>query len=148
MKKFLILILLTTILLLSSCSREPEPINFGVDQCELCRMTISDSKFGAEIVTKKGKIYKFDAAECMLNYIGIDKIKYGDVAGFYVIDVLRPGELKDAATCYYLISENFPSPMGANLSAYSNQEDVISQQKRHGGEVRSWDELQKHFKIK
>ena len=32
-------------------------------------MTIVDKLHAAEIVTKKGKVYKFDATECMINYI-------------------------------------------------------------------------------
>lgn len=131
-----------------SCSTEPEPINFGTDQCELCRMTISDPRFGAEIVTKKGKIYKFDAAECMLNYIGTEKTKYQEVAGFYVIDSSNPKQLEDASLCYYLISENFPSPMGANLSAYLKQENAISQQMRYGGELKTWEQIIEYFRVK
>ena len=76
-----------------SCSTDPEPISFGVDQCTLCRMNISDSKFGAEIVTKKGKIFKYDAAECMLNAMNMEKISFGDAAGFYAVDAANPKQL-------------------------------------------------------
>jgi copper chaperone NosL len=31
-------------------------------------MTIVDKVHAAEIVTKKGKVCKFDATECMINY--------------------------------------------------------------------------------
>jgi len=57
-----------SIFLLLSCSTGSQPINYGKDNCDFCKMTIMDQKFGTEIVTKKGKIYKFDSDECMRNF--------------------------------------------------------------------------------
>ena len=35
-----------------SCSpKGPEKINFGKDQCELCKMGIEDPKFATELIT-------------------------------------------------------------------------------------------------
>lgn len=49
-----------------SCSpKGPEKINFGKDQCELCKMGIEDPKFATELITEKGRIYKFDDLNCM-----------------------------------------------------------------------------------
>ena len=31
-------------------------------------MKISDGKFGAELITSKGRIYKFDDMHCMISY--------------------------------------------------------------------------------
>jgi copper chaperone NosL len=134
--------------ILLSCSTEPEPINFGKDQCDLCKMTITDTKFGAEIVTKKGKAHKFDAAECMMNSLSLNNIKYHDSGGFYVIDAANPKQLIDAVKATYLISEHFPSPMGADLSAFANRTDAEQFQKNYGGELKSWDELKAKFKVK
>lgn len=130
-----------------SCSTDPEPINFGKDQCDLCRMTITDIKFGAEIVTKKGKVHKFDAAECMMNSIAAGNIKIEDASGFYVIDAANPKQLIDATKATYLISENFPSPMGANLSAFANRSDAEQFQKNHGGNLLSWEQLKAKLKV-
>ena len=130
-----------------ACSTEPEEINFGVDQCSLCRMNISEHRFGAEIVTKKGKIFKYDAAECMLNALSLGNINYNDAAGFYVIDASNPKQLIDGVTSSYLISEKLPSPMGANLSAYSKKNDAEANQKQHGGELKTWDDLLVKFKV-
>src|SRR5215203_1996100 len=40
-----------------SCNASPEAIRIGKDNCTFCKMTISDARYGAEIVTAKGKIY-------------------------------------------------------------------------------------------
>ena len=117
---FLILILTAAV----SCSTDPEQINFGTDQCALCKMIISEQRFGSEIVTKKGKIFKYDGAECMMNALNLGNVNYDDAAGFYVIDAANPKQLTDAVNASYLISEKLPSPMGANLSAYSKKSDA------------------------
>jgi copper chaperone NosL len=128
-----------------SCSTEPEPINFGTDQCYLCKMNISDTRFGAEIVNNKGKAFKFDAAECMFNAVSVDKISKADIEKYYVIDAVN--SLIDASTAFYLISDKLPSPMGANLSAYSKKEDAEKYLKEYGGQVFSFNDLMARFKV-
>lgn len=139
-------ILLLLGILLVSCSTEPDPINYGTDQCEHCRMTIMDNKFGSEIVSKKGKVYKFDAAECMVRYMKEDKIKPEDIKTKLVTDASKPGQFIDAESASYLISGNFPSPMGANLSAYGSREDAEKFQKEYPGELKTWEEILIKFK--
>ena len=63
---FLILGLLT---LLSCTHQKLEPIKLNIDKCNNCGMTISDIKFAAELVTNKGRSYKFDDIACMMKYI-------------------------------------------------------------------------------
>ena len=52
----------------SSCSTSPQPINYGNDACHYCQMTIVDQIYGAEVISDKGKIFKFDAAECLIRH--------------------------------------------------------------------------------
>jgi len=139
---------LLILFLLYSCSTDPEPINYGKDQCDHCRMTIMDNRFGAELVTKKGKIHKFDAAECMVSYFRLGKVSTGDIEKYIVTDASEPAEFTDGTKAVYLISEKFPSPMGANLSAYGNKSAAESFQKQYGGEIKSWDELLGYLKVK
>ncbi|MBZ0201498.1 MAG: nitrous oxide reductase accessory protein NosL [Ignavibacteria bacterium] len=149
MKQLKLKILLAVMLTAGfSCSTEPEDINFSGDQCSLCKMNISDTKFGAEIVTKKGKIYKYDAVECMMNALSLGNVAYDDAAGFYTIDASHPKHLTDAVNAAYLISEKLPSPMGANLTAFGKKSDAESKQKEFGGEVQSWNDLLLKFKVK
>jgi copper chaperone NosL len=56
MKSLISILSFVAIFLLSSCSeKEVEPIHFGKDQCELCKMGIEDAKFGTELITEKRK---------------------------------------------------------------------------------------------
>lgn len=134
-------------ILFIGCSTEPEPINFGTDQCSLCKMNISDHKYGAEIVTKKGKIFKYDAAECMFNALSLGNVLYEDAAGFYVVDASAPKQLIEGTTASYLISDKLPSPMGAFLSAYKNKSDAEKNQNQYGGELKTWSDLLVKFKV-
>lgn len=120
-------ILLFVALVFSSCDVSLKPINYGEDQCGACKMIISDKRFGAELVTHKGKVFKYDAAECMFR----DLAKY-DVSNYKHIGVTHfrdPGKLKDGLNSSYLISKKIPSPMGGFLSAYasnSNAQKMVS----------------------
>jgi copper chaperone NosL len=130
--------------LLFSCSVQPQPIAYGYDYCDYCRMTIVDQQHAAELVTVKGKAHKYDAIECMMR--DLKKWEPHEVALYLITDYARPGELTDAATATYLISENLPSPMGANLTGFLNAGVAGQVQKEKTGQVLNWAELQEKFK--
>jgi copper chaperone NosL len=111
-------------------------------------MLIVDNKFGAEIVSNKGKIYKFDATECMINFFRLGKINKDEVSFYLVTDASEPAELIDAIKSFYLISEKFPSPMGANLSAFERIETAEKFLLIYGGEIKNWYELLSYFNVK
>ena len=127
----------------TSCNIQPHPINYGEDACHYCKMNIVDKQHAAQIVTSKGKVFKFDAVECLLNHIeGIDK---NTIALYLVADYNNPGTLIDAKTANYIISENIPSPMGQYLSAVNTKDEVLVLQKNKTGTVFSWEKLLEHF---
>lgn len=105
-----------------------------------------DNKFGSEIISNKGKVYKFDAAECMVRFVKEGKIKQDDINSRLVTDASKPGQFVDALTAAYLVSEKFPSPMGANLSAYGSKSDAEKFQKNYPGELMTWEEILVKFK--
>lgn len=112
--------------------------------CHFCKMTIVDQQHAAEVVTDKGKVYMFDAIECMANYI--EKERTTNFAFLLVNDFDTPKSLIDATTSYYLISPNLPSPMGAFLTAFEHKNSAINMQKIKSGELFNWDDLQNHLK--
>ncbi len=124
--------------LLYGCSSDPEPINYGSDVCAHCNMKIMDNRFGAELLNTKSKAYKFDAAECMVDYIKKNKL---DIKEMYVTDFNNPGVFITARNSYFLISPKRRSPMGEDLSAYKTKTDAETAKQSVGGEIYSWDEL-------
>ena len=141
MKKVtLIILFLSVSTLFTSCTVEPKEINYGNDHCYHCDMTVVDKAHSAEYVTKKGRVYMFDAVECMVMKINKEQNE-GLLEFILVADFANPGNLVDAKTATYLISEKIKSPMGANLSAFSSQEKATTVHQESGGNLYSWEEL-------
>jgi len=114
-----VLLILVLLLGVAACTTREEavPITFGKDQCAYCKMTISNPKFGAELITDKGRVLKYDAAECMVNHLKEDAPKFQKL---YVVPYDKPKELRAVEDLLFLVSPDFRSPMGANLAAFSD----------------------------
>src|SRR5690554_1780326 len=122
-------------LIMFGCKIKPEPIVFGEDHCSYCKMSIADPKFGAELVTNKGKIYKFDAMECMVPYIEENQGEFAFIMG---IAHDKPGSLVSVDSLHFVISEHINSPMGGNIGGFLSEFPV-------GEELMSWEELRVHL---
>jgi len=140
MKSKLTIIIFALLITLTSCKVEPKKINYGNDHCLHCDMTVVDKSHSAQYVTKKGKAYMFDAVECLTHNI-LKENNENQLAFILVADYANPGELVDAKTATYLISKKIKSPMGANLSAFSEIETAKKAQSMHGGKIYTWSEL-------
>lgn len=130
-------------LLLFSCNVSPKPIDYGNDGCHYCKMTIVDKVHAAEIVTNKGKVYKFDATECMIHFM--NEFDTSDIELYLSNNYTDPEALIDATKATFLISKNIPSPMGAFLSAFKNTADAKKVQSDKGGQLYTWNELLVHL---
>lgn len=128
-------------MLIISCSSEPEPINYGHDECEFCRMQITDSKYGAEIVTGKGKIYKFDSVECLVEFALVKNLIGDKSNSLLVTDFSIPETFIDATNALYLKNDNFRSPMGLNVMAFGIEDSLHNFKKENGGRNISWVEV-------
>ena len=137
-------LLIITCILLVGCQVSPKPIEYGVDGCHFCKMTIVDKLHAAEVVTQKGKVYKFDATECMINFM--DEFDTSEIALYLSNDYNEAEALIDATQATFLISANVPSPMGAFLSAFKTKEAAASVLNEKGGKLYTWDELREHLK--
>jgi len=139
MKTLKYYLILPLLLIFFSCNVSPKPIDYGNDGCHYCKMTIVDKLHAAEIVTKKGKVYKFDATECMIRFL--DEFDTSTIELYLSINYTEPEVLIDATHATFLISENIPSPMGAFLSAFKDEDEAVKTQKEKDGELYSWEEL-------
>jgi copper chaperone NosL len=87
-------------------------------------MLISDDRYGAELITDKGKVYKFDSIECLINF-ALAKNVVGDEKCILLVNYFsNPGILNDARSSLYIHNDNYRSPMGLNVSAFGNDSDV------------------------
>ncbi len=121
----------------------PKPIHYGKDQCAYCRMTISDMRFGCQLVTTKGRAYNFDDAQCMVAFVKGGGVAHEDVAHCYLSDYANENKLLPAEGLFLLKSESLKSPMRGDIAAFPSEEDLEKVREIHGGERMTWEDLWK-----
>jgi copper chaperone NosL len=131
--------------LLTGCEVQPVPIEFGKEECSFCKMTIVDRQHAAQLVTKKGKQFKYDAIECMLN--DLNEKQNTQENKIYLVSDYGKSKMTTAEDATYLISQAIKSPMGAFLSAFSSNAEATSVMTKSGGEVYNWQEIKKKYGI-
>lgn len=142
MKKIFILVTIT----LAACSTEPQPLTYGKDACHHCKMILMDKKFGAEVVTVKGKVYKFDDVNCMIHYLNSGLIEEREVKYKLVIDFTQAGKLVDAGNSFYVKSQEIKSPMASQVAAFEIYDQMKKYKIELSGIYLTWGELVTQFK--
>jgi len=135
------------LLLAASCSIEAEPIRYGEDNCVECQMTIMDRRYGTEVVSAKGKVYKFDSIECLVEFLDKNENKGEDYNLVLFTPFDQPGKLVDAQKSHVLHSKDLPSPMGLFLTAFETEATAMNFKEQYGGKVYCWDGLRENFKV-
>ena len=128
------------IFILVSCSIEPQPIKMG-DTCSFCLMGVADNRFGAELITKKGKIYKFDDTHCLLEFLNAQTVPKEQQKSILFVNFETPHGFLDAKNAFLLKSVDLRSPMGSNIAAFESLEKLKESQTKLGGEVVEWASL-------
>ena len=134
------LLALPFVLSLVACASGPQPIAYGADACDFCRMAISDPRFGGEVVSAKGKVHKFDSAECLASYV----VASGDtaVASLWVNDFRHPGSFVDATRARFVRAPGGVStPMGEAIFAFAPEADGAAEARTLGGTAMTWPEV-------
>ncbi|MDD2793480.1 MAG: nitrous oxide reductase accessory protein NosL [Sediminibacterium sp.] len=135
---------LTAILLLSSsCNTGPEAIKVGKDNCYFCKMTITDPRFASEIVTKKGRAYKFDDSHCLLAYLKTNDVPAEQIKDIYVANFSGNNELLNVTEAMFLQSEALRGPMGGSLAAFNHADSFKQAQQQFSAVVVEWKEISK-----
>lgn len=134
-----------TLLTLISCgSYEAKPLKINSDSCDFCKMTISNGKFGAELITKKGRYYKFDDLTCMIQFaISNTVVSY---QSFLVNDYLKDNTLIPAETAHFIKGGKINSPMRGNIAAFSSAKEQNEFGKKLEAQTITWSEVYKAYK--
>jgi copper chaperone NosL len=140
-----IITILFIVVISVSCSVRPEPLRFSVDNCHFCKMTLADDKFGGELVTKKGKVFKFDDIKCMVAFLntseGNNQYEYE-----LVVDYAHDADEFDlipASDAFYLQSPEVKSPMNGEVASFHNKLERDDFQKKWNGTSLSWNQIKK-----
>lgn len=127
--------------LLTACSVETEPIEFGVDNCDYCKMTISDNRYGAELLSKKGRVYKFDDLHCLKGFSDDKIVEEDQVHSLWIVDFSNPEQLIKAESSFLLHNDELKSPMGSNIAAFGTEEKANELHAEHSGKILTWKEF-------
>lgn len=104
-------------------------------------MTISHEEYGAELVTQKGKVYKFDSVECLAAHQIAGEVPGEDVHSLWVVDFYNPPTLLPVDDAFFLHSRDLRSPMGLNLTAFGSGIQQSTVLHAFYGEVLNWHEV-------
>lgn len=139
-KKTLVAAASVMMLLLAGCSSGPKPIRLGQDSCDFCKMAIADKNFGAEIITKKGKVFKFDDTHCLVGFRG-SKIDSSEISEVYLVNYKEPHNFIKAQDAILIHSEEIHSPMGGNTAAFDKEDAAKETENQLHGERISLQDL-------
>lgn len=126
---------------LSACGRgAPAAMAFdGTESCALCRMAVTDPRYGAQLVTRTGKVRTFDSIECLASYYAQAARGDGEPPRAWVGDFTRPGTLVRADSARFLRTTGpRTSPMGRGLLAVGPGADLSALQRELGGTPLDW----------
>ena len=124
---------LIALLSFTSCASGPEPIRYGKDNCHHCKMTLTDKRFGAEIVTQKGKVFKFDDLNCLVNFLKSGEVPAENIAQTLSVNFKKTGQFVDVHQAFFLENEAIKSPMRADVASFSEQKDLDAVKAEIGG---------------
>jgi copper chaperone NosL len=128
---------------LFSCANNTKavPIKLNVDNCDFCKMSIADGKYGAEVLTEKGRTYKFDDIMCMTNYCKENsKTK---ISAYYVHDFTQDNVLIPAPMAHFISGGAVKSPMRGGVVAFSSEKDAKEFGTKLNAELITWDAVLK-----
>ena len=128
-------------LVLAACSRGPLPIAYGEEECGYCRMEVTDPRFGAQLVTARGKRHTFDSIECLADYVASAE-RRGPAGLAWVADYLRPGVMLPAERARYVrLAGAAGSPMGQGLVAVASDSAAATLRGRADDATHAWRDI-------
>lgn len=141
MRTFFFVAVAALVLIFSSCSAQPEPFKYGQDICYTCKMGIVDPKFGCQLITTKGKNFKFDDVICLSRFIKSGTVTEKDIQQIVVINFEKENEFLDVNKTYFVMAPSIKSPMGSHAAAFSGKEAAGKYNTGKNGLILNWNEL-------
>ena len=105
-------------LLVAACSKDPEPIRWGTDMCDQCRMILSDKPFGAELVAQR--VYKFDGVDELSRF----QSAHPEIKGAAYVTDGETGNLVPAREAVFIQSTDLKAPMGGHVTSFAKRQEA------------------------
>lgn len=138
-------LLLPALLVLAGCDTAPQPIDYGKDECAECKMTLVDRHYGTQWISGKGKVFKFDDVNCMIEFAAREPSQSDGGARLFIVDFQRPNQFLPVGDAVFLKHKGLRSPMGSHIAAFASEQDLQGVLRQLGGEgtILRWDEVLK-----
>ena len=133
------LIIVIVIPFVSCSSPEIPSIKLNTDNCDFCKMTIADGRFGAALTTQKGRVYKFDDLSCLVHYKNENKAT--EFRQFYVSDFTKSNVLIPVEQALFIQGEAVRSPMRGDVAAFSDAENAKMHLEKFGAVPVEWKDI-------
>jgi len=104
-------------------------------------MGITNKQFASELITSKGKVYKFDSIECMAMYYKNHKKTYNKSPELWMHDYLNPQKWIPLRKAIFMRCQKIHSPMALDLIAVKKQSEVNRIKQKFGGSRIKWKRL-------
>jgi copper chaperone NosL len=134
----LTLLVLAAIATVRCSAPGPGVIHYDTDSCDHCRMTISDPRFAAQLVTRTGKVYRFDDPGCLAAFLASRQVTPETVHSIWTNDYAHPERLLRAEESTFVVSDRIRSPMNGGMAAFGSATDAAAFQSTVAGRVEAW----------
>ena len=119
----------------------PGEFHYDTDACDHCRMTISDARFAAQLVTRTGKIHRFDDPACLASFVAAEKVEAGDVHGIWLNDYAHPESRVSSTDAVFVVSDHIRAPMNGGAAAFASRDAAAALQSSTGGRLERWADI-------
>lgn len=126
---------------LVSCNTKPSPFEAGKDVCHFCKMNITDTRFGGELITKKGKIFKFDDLHCMISFLKAGTETDNSLSQKLTINFEKPNSFLEVDKAVFVTSPELKSPMGSHTAGFETQAAATQFCRGKQAEISNWKTL-------
>ena len=135
------LALLPLVAALACAAPAPQAFHYDSDGCDHCRMTISNPAFAAQVVTRTGKVYRFDDPDCVVSFVSSGRVAAPDVHSIWANDHAHPDTRVRAGDAFFVVSDRIRGPMNGHMAAFASEHDAKAFQASVGGALQRWSDV-------
>jgi copper chaperone NosL len=116
----------------------PVAIAYDHDACDHCRMAISDPRFAAQIVTRTGKVFRFDDPSCLTTFLAGEAVVTANVHSIWFNDHATPEQRVRAEEAVFVVSDALRAPMNGRVAAFTSREEAAAFALTVAGRLETW----------
>ncbi len=146
-------VLVVTLAFTAGCQADPPPQDaageihetdrmvYGQDQDPFCGGEVEEVRWGGEVQTQDGEVFRFRSVECLAAFLLEGRVPDSRVEKIRVVDFPSGWKLIDAKEATFLQTPNLSSPDRLNLMAIQGDRMIRNLHDAYTGRLMGWDEV-------